>query len=295
MGVPAVEALTGGLPRGSLIEICGERCSGRTSLTLKMLATAIARGEVCALVDASDAFDPESADAVGVDFERLLWVRCARFDQAFRAAEWLLLGGGIGLLVLDLSDIAPTQLQYVPLNVWFRLRRAVEHTPTMLVILEQRPFAGSSASLTLKVRTESSAWLRTQSGQGPAHTNLFSEKCVSAELVRRRDGQASGDGSLNRRERLSTPRCRVRLRCLKPLCCSGGVSRVSPPTVVEATQAATRACPERSAGTSPLEQRCHRDPFDGGSRPAPFQRAKTPAASPILFQAPSGEGFHSSA
>jgi hypothetical protein len=185
-GLPAVDALTGGLPRGRLIEICGQRCSGRTSLMLKMLAAAMGRGEACALVDASDAFDPESGCAAGVDLERLLWVRCARFEQAFRSAEWLLCGGGFGLLALDLSQVPPAQLQHVPLNVWFRLRRAVEHTPTVLVVLEQRALAGSSSSFVMEVEAAGAGWSTAQSRLGPAHAHLLSEKHMSAEVVRRR-------------------------------------------------------------------------------------------------------------
>ena len=212
-GVPAVDALTCGLPRGSLIEIYGQPCSGRTSLMVKMLAAAIGRGETCALVDASDAFDPESGHAAGLDLDRLLWVRCARFDQAFRAAEWLLLGGGIGLLALDLSQAPPVQLQHVPLNVWFRLRRAVEHTPTVLAVLEQRPLAGTAASLVMEVHAESSGWSRARNIEGPAHANLFAEKCISTELVRSRGGQISGNGFTSTREGLHPHRCRVRLQC----------------------------------------------------------------------------------
>lgn len=75
-GIAAVDELTGGLPRGCLTEICGPASSGRTSLMMSALAEATARGEVCALVDASDCFDPLSAEQAGVDLERLLWVRC---------------------------------------------------------------------------------------------------------------------------------------------------------------------------------------------------------------------------
>ena len=75
-GIAAVDELTGGLPRGCLTEICGPASSGRTSLLLATLAKATAREEVCALVDASDCFDPLSAQQAGVDLDRLLWVRC---------------------------------------------------------------------------------------------------------------------------------------------------------------------------------------------------------------------------
>jgi recombination protein RecA len=75
-GVPAIDALTGGLPRGCLTEICGPSSSGRTTILLAALAAATRRGEFCVIVDASDALDPQSATAAGVDLERLLWVRC---------------------------------------------------------------------------------------------------------------------------------------------------------------------------------------------------------------------------
>ena len=76
-GIAALDELTGGLPRGALTEIVGLASSGRTGTMLSALAGATRRHEVCALVDASDSFDPASAAAAGVDLERLLWVRCA--------------------------------------------------------------------------------------------------------------------------------------------------------------------------------------------------------------------------
>ena len=75
-GIPAIDALTGGLPRGCLTEICGPASSGRTTLLLAALAAATRRGEFCVVVDASDALDPHSAAAAGVELDRLLWVRC---------------------------------------------------------------------------------------------------------------------------------------------------------------------------------------------------------------------------
>src|SRR6202166_4794001 len=75
-GIPAIDALTGGLPRGCLTEICGPPSSGRTTLILAALAAATRRGEFCVVVDASDALDPHSAAAAGVELDRLLWVRC---------------------------------------------------------------------------------------------------------------------------------------------------------------------------------------------------------------------------
>ncbi len=75
-GIPALDALAGGLPRGCLTEIYGPASSGRTSVMLAALASATRRGEYCALIDASDALDPQSVAAAGIDLDHLLWVRC---------------------------------------------------------------------------------------------------------------------------------------------------------------------------------------------------------------------------
>jgi hypothetical protein len=76
-GIAALdERLGGGLPVGAMSELTGPECSGRTSLALSFVAGLTDVGRVCAWVDVSDALDPESAAAIGVDLERLLWVRC---------------------------------------------------------------------------------------------------------------------------------------------------------------------------------------------------------------------------
>ncbi|HLZ43189.1 MAG TPA: hypothetical protein VKQ11_19635, partial [Candidatus Sulfotelmatobacter sp.] len=86
-GIPALDALTGGLPRGCLTELCGPASSGRTTVLLAALAAATRRGEFCALIDASDALDPHSAASAGIDLDRLLWVRCSESPQNHRATE----------------------------------------------------------------------------------------------------------------------------------------------------------------------------------------------------------------
>jgi hypothetical protein len=81
-GIPALDALTGGLPRGCLTEICGPASSGRTSIMLAALAFATHRGEYCAVIDASDSLDPHSLAVAGIDIDRLLWVRCGESESA---------------------------------------------------------------------------------------------------------------------------------------------------------------------------------------------------------------------
>ena len=99
-GIAAVDTLLeGGLPVGAISELVGPECSGRTSLALAFAARRTAEGQVCAWIDAGDAFDPESAAASGVRLRQLLWVRCgnhlseksgkpwARLDQALRVTD----------------------------------------------------------------------------------------------------------------------------------------------------------------------------------------------------------------
>ena len=76
-GIAEVDrVLHGGLPVGAITEITGPECSGRTTLALSSIARITQTGKVCAWIDVSDAFDPTAAATAGVDFTRLLWVRC---------------------------------------------------------------------------------------------------------------------------------------------------------------------------------------------------------------------------
>jgi hypothetical protein len=161
-GIPEIDWLAGGLPRGGLTEICGPPCSGRTSVLLAALAARTAQGEACALVDGRDGFDPAAAEAAGVRLGQLLWVRCRDIEQALRATDLLLRGGGFGLIAVDLADIEPRTVRGVPLNAWFRFRRAVEDTPSILLLLEQESNAKTCASLVLRLEGEGARWVGPQ-------------------------------------------------------------------------------------------------------------------------------------
>jgi|SRR5215472_10017167 len=158
-GVAELDAATGGLPRGCLTEIFGPASSGRTCLLVSILAAATGRQEVCALVDAEDSFDPVSASAAGVRLEKLLWVRCGHnAEHALKATDLLIQGGGFGLVAMDLSDTPPRMARRISLTSWFRLRRAVEHTPTVLLAVARQSNAKTCASLQLECVRERTAW-----------------------------------------------------------------------------------------------------------------------------------------
>jgi recombination protein RecA len=158
-GIADFDAAFGGIPRGCVTDIFGLASSGRTSLMLSLISQATAREEFCALVDASDAFDPASAAAVGAALERLLWIRCGgNAEHALQAADLLLQAGGFGLVAMDLGDIAPQTARRISLASWYRLRHAVERTPTALAVVEQAPNARACATLAVECSQSRVAW-----------------------------------------------------------------------------------------------------------------------------------------
>ena len=223
-GIAALDGLTGGWPRGCLSEICGPASSGRTSVLLAALARSTQNGEVCALVDAGDALDPASAEAADVDLRKLLWVRCGkavlssqfpvlssrgkqmdrhnmdgleiaaerrrwelRLEQVLKVTDLLLQSNGFGLIVLDLGDIPVRNARQIPLASWFRFRRAIERTPTVLLVVEQQPIAGSCSSVLVKVAGKKLSAVSSQlSGNRPTHVELLDKVEITAELLRSR-------------------------------------------------------------------------------------------------------------
>jgi recombination protein RecA len=248
-GIAALDdVLQGGLPVGALSELVGPECSGRTSAALSFVARMTQTGNVCAWLDVSNALDPASAAAAGVDLTRLLWVRCggrqervqptesrfclpekylipvpakqglhgggfgphprteanglsravsnllrpeaiaprcaepqrrerpqqesfeasqqwysynalrpsrtatpwSRMEQAMRATDLLLQGGGFSAIVLDLGSLAPEFASRIPLATWHRYRAAAERTQSSIVLLTQYASAKSSAELLLR-------------------------------------------------------------------------------------------------------------------------------------------------
>ena len=91
----------GGLPRGRVIEIYGPESSGKTTLTLHVIAEAQKRGGVCAFVDAEHALDPIYARKLGVNLEDLLISQPDTGEQALEITDTLVRSGAIDVLVID--------------------------------------------------------------------------------------------------------------------------------------------------------------------------------------------------
>ncbi len=158
-GVAALDQLIGGFPRGAISEIVGPESSGRATLAHSLLASATANLEVCAYVDTHDALDPSSAAGSGVTLSQLLWVRCGgQAEHAFRVADLLLHAGGFGVVVLDLSHTSDRVCRRIPISYWYRFRRAIENTRTVLAVLEREPLAKSCASLILELTRKKAVW-----------------------------------------------------------------------------------------------------------------------------------------
>jgi recombination protein RecA len=91
----------GGLPRGRVIEIYGPESSGKTTLTLHVIAEAQKKGGVCAFVDAEHALDPIYARKLGVNLEDLLISQPDTGEQALEITDTLVRSGAIDVLVID--------------------------------------------------------------------------------------------------------------------------------------------------------------------------------------------------
>jgi hypothetical protein len=172
------QQLGGGLPLGQMSEIVGPRSSGRTSLLMAILAAATSRGEMVALVDTFDLFDPESAAAAGVDLHRMLWVRgdpCApafplmanrqagadrAIARALKATNLILQSGVFGVMALDLADAPPQALRRVPQTSWLRFQRVLEGQEAVGVIVGSAPMSRSAGGVSISLHPRDSRLCR---------------------------------------------------------------------------------------------------------------------------------------
>ncbi len=91
----------GGIPRGRIVEVFGPESSGKTTVSLHMIAEAQKQGGMAAFIDAEHALDPEYAAKLGVDVDNLLISQPDYGEQALDIAEMLIRSGAIDVLVID--------------------------------------------------------------------------------------------------------------------------------------------------------------------------------------------------
>jgi hypothetical protein len=157
--------LDGGWPCGAVSELVGRPSTGRTGLLVSTLARAAAEGQVVALVDTCDRFDPRSAAGAGLDLDRLLWVRGAPLTvelarpavldralrQAVRAFDLILRAGGFAVVVLDLADVPAAAVRRLPPATWLRLAHVNEGRPTVGLIVGTAPVGRSARGVSVQL------------------------------------------------------------------------------------------------------------------------------------------------
>lgn len=91
----------GGLPRGRIVEIFGKESSGKSTISLHVIANAQKEGLRCLLIDAENSFDPEYAEALGVKIDELEYVQPFFGEQGFEIVDRKISTGEIGVVVID--------------------------------------------------------------------------------------------------------------------------------------------------------------------------------------------------
>jgi hypothetical protein len=143
-------ALGGGLRRGHLSEIVGAPATGRTTLLCGLLAAATSRGEIVAVVDTHDRFDPIAAAHAGVDLPKVLWIReTGDAARAVKAMNLVLQAGGFGVVVLDVADIGRAAARQFPFTTWMRLARVIEGSQTVALLLAAEHLGRSPGGVTI--------------------------------------------------------------------------------------------------------------------------------------------------
>lgn len=199
-GLPQLDALlAGGFPRGGLSEVAGAPGSGRTSLALAALARATNQGEVTAVIDAADHFDPPSAEAAGVDLRRVLWVRAPCERDALRAVHSMLTAGGFGVVLVDLSGCEAR----LGARIWPRLRKEVAASDTALIVLADRRIVHTFADLALEL-APGCARFAAEPGAEEAGALLLALES-RAELIRNRQVAGSAIPAGGNPEQRSIP------------------------------------------------------------------------------------------
>jgi len=141
----------GGLPKGRVVEIYGPESSGKTTLTLQVIAEAQKKGGICAFVDAEHALDPGYARKLGVKIEDLLISQPDTGEQALEIADTLVRSGAIDVLVVDsvaaltpqaelegeMGDMQPGMQARLMSKALRKLTGSISKSGTMVIFINQ--------------------------------------------------------------------------------------------------------------------------------------------------------------
>src|SRR6476620_2985803 len=141
----------GGLPRGRVVEIYGPESSGKTTLTLHVIAEAQKKGGVCAFVDAEHALDPVYARKLGVNLNDLLISQPDTGEQALEITDTLVRSGAVDVLVIDsvaaltpraeiegeMGDQLPGLQERLMSQALRKLTASISRSNTMVVFINQ--------------------------------------------------------------------------------------------------------------------------------------------------------------
>jgi recombination protein RecA len=141
----------GGLPKGRVVEIYGPESSGKTTLTLQVIAEAQKKGGICAFIDAEHALDPGYARKLGVKIEDLLISQPDTGEQALEIADTLVRSGAIDVLVVDsvaaltpeaelngeMGDMQPGMQARLMSKALRKLTGSISKSGTMVIFINQ--------------------------------------------------------------------------------------------------------------------------------------------------------------
>jgi hypothetical protein len=108
-----------------------------------------------------------------------------RLEQALKTTDLLLHSGGWGVVVFDLGGISWVDARRINLSMWFRFRRAIENTPTILLLLGEESCAKSCASLVLRCQRRADIWGRAAASVETGFSTLEGFE-VQGEVMRSR-------------------------------------------------------------------------------------------------------------
>ena len=141
----------GGLPRGRVVEIYGPESSGKTTLTLQVIAEMQKQGGVCAFIDAEHALDAQYAEKLGVNLQDLLISQPDTGEQALEIVDALVRSGSIDLIVIDsvaaltpkaelegdMGDSLPGLQARLMSQALRKLTASIQKTNTMVIFINQ--------------------------------------------------------------------------------------------------------------------------------------------------------------